>query len=117
MAYKSNSLSVTWYADGITSWLYHSEERCRDVARHDFFAPAHKMLRVGDMIYVAASNGAILGTVRKSAPSEVSIGWMVAFEDAPEIADAELRADEKLDAAESAAVLAATRGVHAEAAR
>lgn len=87
MAYNAQRLSVTWYADGCTAWVYRStDERCRDVARHDYFNPASEMLRVGDLIYVTASNGAVLGTVRESASNGVSIGWMVAFEDAPAVA-------------------------------
>lgn len=51
MAYNSANLSALGYSNGFTLWHYRTEEKVLFGSSPDgYFSPAHRMLRVGDMI-------------------------------------------------------------------
>lgn len=52
MTYNAESLSILSYANGFSLWHYRTQDAISDLLRREYFAPAHKMLRFGDVIYV-----------------------------------------------------------------
>lgn len=54
MAYSSSSLSAISYANGFTLWHYRTNDLIANVDNINYFNDAHKMLRIGDFIFVNA---------------------------------------------------------------
>lgn len=61
MAFASDRLSVVAYADGFTLWRYRGvADTQAAIAAAGYFVPAAHMMRAGDVVIAAASDGTAL---------------------------------------------------------
>lgn len=67
MPFALDKLSVVAYADGFTLWHYRGNGDNRAmIGAAGYFAPAQHMLRAGDMLIAAASDGMQLTAITGS---------------------------------------------------
>lgn len=70
MPFALDRLSVVAYADGFTLWHYRGNGDSRAViGAIGYFAPAQHMLRAGDMVIAAASDGMQMSALSGSGAS------------------------------------------------
>ena len=58
MAFEIRNLSVLAYANGFTQWHYREySDNVTDINKSSYFADAHDMMAVGDMLTVSCVEG------------------------------------------------------------
>jgi hypothetical protein len=66
------NLSVGWYAQGFTMWLYRAATEAIDAAlRPGFFDDAASMMQAGDVVTITARDGASMQRVADTRKSVI----------------------------------------------
>lgn len=55
--FRNQHLSVIWFANGITGWLYNDKQTLAEITADGFFQEIKNLVERGDRIYVSATDG------------------------------------------------------------
>lgn len=68
---KNINLAVVWFANGITGYVYKTNDTMETVTKPDYFEPIKNISQIGDQMYVVASDGVKLFYVKSLKPFEL----------------------------------------------